>query len=122
MTNKIYDGDVKARVNAVIESYKATGCYFNDEMRNHSVSVKNIAKLYKIAGWKAVAELIKDVNELCWIEYSLGNENVSRFYAELYHAAAAWYQGYPANKEEEKLGGVSRVSDEDFSNIYEFLD
>ena len=122
-TNKIYDGDVKARVNKAIESYKAKrNCYFNDEMSNLSIEVKNIAKLYKKSGWKAVAELIKEVNDRCWEEYYLAQENVSKFYAELYHAACAWYQGYPANEEEEKLGEVDRVSDEDFSNIYRFLD
>ena len=42
--NKIYDGDVKARVNLAIENYKAKRrCYFNNEMNNYAQEVKDIA-------------------------------------------------------------------------------
>lgn len=126
-TNKIYDGDVKARVSKAIESYKAKpNCYFNDEMNNLSLEVKNIAKLYKKSGWKAVAELVKEVNDRCWEEHYLAQENVSKFYAELYHAACAWYLGYPANKEEEEQadeeGCFDHVDEDDVCKIYRYLD
>lgn len=127
-TNKIYDGDVKARVGKAIEAYKAKPhCYFNDTMHNCAQDVKNIAKIYKTSGWMAVAILIKGVNENCWAEHYLGQPNVSEFYAELYHAACAWYQGYPANEEEEKNanpedGSFDHVSEEDLCRIYKYLD
>lgn len=77
-------------------------------------------------GWKAVAKLIEDVNSRCWEEYYLAQENVSNFYAELYHAACAWYQGYPANEEEVKNansedGSFDHINEEDVCKIYKYL-
>lgn len=126
-TNKIYDGDVKARVDLAIEIYKSNpNCYFNDTMYNYAQEVKNIDKLYKKSGWKAVSELIADVNSRCWEEYYLGQENVSRFYAELYYAFCAWYQGYPANEYEvehaDEEGCFDHVDKDDMCKIYRYLD
>ena len=125
---KIYDGDVISRTDLAEKEYKKNrNCYFNHEMKSYAEKIKNIATTYKNEGWKAIVNLIKEVNLRCWEANWCGEEHVSEFYAELYHAACAWYMGYPANKYEkdncnEGDGSYDHVSEDDLCAIYKALD
>ena len=125
----IYDGDVKARADKALKELKEV-CFDVEAIETATTYVlrlKSIKRLYKHEGWKAVAELIADINQQCWILYNFGYNDASEFYAKLYHAACAWYQGYPANAYEEehaneKDGSFEHICSEDVLKIYRYLD
>lgn len=125
---RIYDGDVKARADKALKELKES-CFDTEAIGNateYTLLLKNIKKEYKHNGWKAVAELIADINQNCWMCYNLEQHQLGMFYAELYHAACAWYQGYPANAEEEananEDGEFAHLPTEDVLKIYRYLD
>ena len=63
---KVYDGDVVTRTDLAEKEYKKNpNCYFNHEMASYSKKIKNIAETYKNEGWKAIVDLIKEVNFRC---------------------------------------------------------
>lgn len=123
---RIYDGDVKARVEVAVKELGNVEATYLPEVVAFSVTIETIDKLYKTKGWESVARVIGNVNHKCWYYFEKGEKELSKFYSDLYHAACAWYQGYPSNQYEvdnaDSDGCFDHVSEDDMYRIYKYLD